>query len=59
MEGFLKGQYDRVELVYNQFKNAAMQILTTEQLLPVPKSEASKAKPPQRLIISWSHRKRR
>jgi F-type H+-transporting ATPase subunit gamma len=38
MEGFLKGQYDRVELVYNQFKNAAMQILTTEQLLPVPKS---------------------
>ena len=42
MEGFLKGKYDRVELVYNQFKNAAMQILTTEQLLPVPKSEASK-----------------
>ena len=42
MEGFLKGQYDRVELVYNQFRNAAMQILTTEQLLPVPKSEASK-----------------
>jgi len=42
MEGFLKGQYDRVELVYNQFRNAAMQILTSEQLLPVPKSEASK-----------------
>jgi len=39
MEGFLKGEYDRVELVYNQFKNAAVQILTTEQLLPVPKSE--------------------
>jgi len=39
MEGFLKGDYDRVELVYNQFKNAAMQILTVEQLLPVPKPE--------------------
>jgi F-type H+-transporting ATPase subunit gamma len=39
MDGFLKGQYDRVELVYNQFKNAAVQILTTEQLLPVPKAE--------------------
>lgn len=39
MEGFLKGEYDRVELVYNQFKNAAMQILTVEQLLPVPKPE--------------------
>jgi F-type H+-transporting ATPase subunit gamma len=39
MEGFLKGEYDRVELVYNQFKNAAVQILTVEQLLPVPKTE--------------------
>ena len=38
MDGFLKGQYDRVEVVYNQFKNAAVQILTTEQLLPVPKA---------------------
>jgi F-type H+-transporting ATPase subunit gamma len=42
MEGFLKGDYDRVELVYNQFKNAAMQILTVEQLLPVPKPEVKK-----------------
>lgn len=39
MDGFLKGQYDRVELVYNQFRNAAVQLLTTEQLLPVPKPE--------------------
>jgi F-type H+-transporting ATPase subunit gamma len=43
MEGFLKGEYDRVELVYNQFKNAAMQILVAEQLLPVPKAEVAKA----------------
>ncbi len=35
MEGFVEGKWDRVEVVYNQFKNAAMQILTTEQLLPV------------------------
>ncbi len=40
MQGFLKGDYDRVELVYNQFKNAAVQFLVTEQLLPVPKAEA-------------------
>ncbi|RCH54858.1 ATP synthase F1 subunit gamma [Mucilaginibacter hurinus] len=39
MEGFVKGKYDRVELVYNQFKNAAVQILVSEQLLPVPKTE--------------------
>ncbi|WP_257669549.1 ATP synthase F1 subunit gamma [Parapedobacter tibetensis] len=35
MKGFSDGDYDRVELVYNQFKNAAVQILTTEQLLPL------------------------
>jgi F-type H+-transporting ATPase subunit gamma len=42
MQGFLKGEYDRVELVYNRFKNAAVQFLTVEQLLPVPKAEKSK-----------------
>ena len=35
MAGFVKGEYDRVELVYNQFKNAAVQFLTSEQLLPL------------------------
>ncbi|QXV65442.1 ATP synthase F1 subunit gamma [Mucilaginibacter sp. 21P] len=39
MKGFVNGQYDRVELVYNHFKNAATQFLITEQLLPVPKPE--------------------
>ncbi|WP_343533661.1 ATP synthase F1 subunit gamma [Pedobacter sp.] len=39
MAGFVEGKYDRVEVVYNQFKNAAVQILTSEQLLPLPKSE--------------------
>jgi len=38
MAGFEKGDFDRVELVYNKFKNAAVQILTTEQLLPLPKN---------------------
>jgi len=40
MAGFEKGEFDKVELVYNQFKNAAVQIITTEQLLPLPKTEA-------------------
>jgi F-type H+-transporting ATPase subunit gamma len=44
MDGFLKGDYDRVELVYNQFKNAAMQILVAEQLIPVPKPQVDKTK---------------
>ncbi|MFN8207366.1 MAG: ATP synthase F1 subunit gamma [Bacteroidales bacterium] len=35
MQKFLAHEYDRVILIYNQFKNAAVQILTTEQFLPV------------------------
>jgi F-type H+-transporting ATPase subunit gamma len=43
MAGFEKEEFDRVELVYNRFKNAAVQILTTEQLLPLPKTETNEA----------------
>ena len=39
MAGFLKGEYDRVDMVYNHFRNAAVQYIQTEQLLPVPKAE--------------------
>lgn len=35
MSDFVAKKYDRVILVYNQFKNAATQILTEEQFLPV------------------------
>ncbi|MGQ8337304.1 ATP synthase F1 subunit gamma [Sunxiuqinia sp. A32] len=35
MNDFVSKKYDRIELVYNQFKNAAVQICTTEQFLPV------------------------
>jgi F-type H+-transporting ATPase subunit gamma len=35
MDDFVAGKYDRVELVYNQFKNAAVQVCTVEQFLPV------------------------
>jgi F-type H+-transporting ATPase subunit gamma len=35
MKAFEDGLYDRIEIVYNQFKNAAVQIQTTEQFLPV------------------------
>ena len=29
------GTYDRIDLVYNRFKNAATQLVTTEQFLPI------------------------
>ena len=35
MNAFTSRKYDRVELVYNQFLNAAVQINTTEQFLPI------------------------
>jgi F-type H+-transporting ATPase subunit gamma len=35
MQLFKDGTYDRIELIYNHFKNAAVQIQTTEQFLPV------------------------
>ncbi len=34
-EKFVSGEYDRIELIYNQFKNAATQIVQTEQFLPL------------------------
>ncbi|MGB3948073.1 MAG: ATP synthase F1 subunit gamma [Bacteroidia bacterium] len=41
MEMYAQGQFDKVELVYNQFKNAAVQITTVEQYLPVAPPKAS------------------
>lgn len=38
---FLKGEYDRVEIVYSQFRNAATQIFVSEPYLPIPKIEGS------------------
>ena len=35
MERFVEGDYDKIDLVYNQFKNAATQIVMNEQLLPI------------------------
>ena len=35
MKGFVTKEYDRIELIYNQFKNAAVQRLVVEQYLPV------------------------
>jgi len=39
MEQFTNGDFDKVELVYNKFKNAATQILTNETFLPIEQTE--------------------
>lgn len=45
MTAFEEGKYDVVELVYNEFKNVATQILRVDQMLPLvdKKADASKA----------------
>jgi F-type H+-transporting ATPase subunit gamma len=35
MDKFAEGEFDKIELVYNKFKNAATQIIMTEQFLPI------------------------
>jgi len=43
MELFKDGSYDRIELVYNKFKNAATQIVMVEQFLPIVPSEGNES----------------
>jgi len=40
MDLFVDGSYDKIEIVYNQFKNAATQITTVEQFLPIKPIES-------------------
>lgn len=39
MDKFAAGEYDRIEIVYNHFKNAATQVVLTEQFLPLAPAE--------------------
>ena len=35
MNAFLQGEYDKVDIVYNEFKNVARQVVRVEQFLPI------------------------
>ncbi len=35
MDGYAQGDYDQVEIIFNEFKNVATQIVRTEQFLPI------------------------
>ncbi|RLD60744.1 MAG: ATP synthase F1 subunit gamma [Bacteroidetes bacterium] len=50
---FEKKEYNRIEVVYNQFKNAASQILTAEQFLPVEKIEGEETTSGQNKNIDY------
>jgi F-type H+-transporting ATPase subunit gamma len=42
MNSFAEGKFDRVDIIYNQFKNAAIQNLTNEVFLPLETPAADK-----------------
>jgi F-type H+-transporting ATPase subunit gamma len=44
MNAFANGEYDRVELVFSEFKNAATQQYIVEQFLPVKKTSETSSK---------------
>ncbi len=43
IDAYREGKYDKIEVVYNEFKNVATQILRTEQFLPVKEVAKSKS----------------
>ncbi|MGZ4053475.1 MAG: ATP synthase F1 subunit gamma [Bacteroidia bacterium] len=51
MQVFADGQFDKVDLIYNQFKNAAVQITTVEQFLPVQPPAVTSTKTKSREYI--------
>lgn len=44
MDEFATGNYDKIDVSYSQFKNAALQFATVKQYLPVEKMEGTKKK---------------
>ena len=54
MEGFRKGNFDQVEIVYNEFKNVATQILKTERFLPLAPVEPEETDVKQEYIFEPS-----
>jgi F-type H+-transporting ATPase subunit gamma len=43
IEAYKKGKFDKVEIVYNEFKNVASQILRIEQFLPVAPAKGNES----------------
>ncbi len=57
MSLFVEGSYDKVVLVYNQFKNAATQKVITENFLPVQESRKNKEAMLQNYIFEPTKKK--
>ncbi|MBI3006446.1 MAG: ATP synthase F1 subunit gamma [Ignavibacteriales bacterium] len=38
-DGYLKGEFDKIDVIYNEFKSVIQQRIVVEQLLPIPPEE--------------------
>jgi F-type H+-transporting ATPase subunit gamma len=38
LDGYMKGEYDKVEVIYNEFKTVAQSRIVIEQMLPIPRN---------------------
>ena len=55
MKMFEEGKYDCIELIYNQFRNAAVQDLTEEQFLPVPEEPVDPMKSKGKILQTHTY----
>jgi len=55
VQGFSKGEYDRVEVIYNEFKSIMHQRVTIEQFLPISTDQADIQSPhsPVRSMVDY------
>lgn len=44
IDAYLSGTFDKIEIIYNQFKNAAVQIAVNERFLPIKKQKPAISK---------------
>ena len=44
VDDYLKGNYDKVEIIYNEFKSVIQQRIVVEQILPIPPEQIQKSK---------------
>lgn len=53
LNGFIKGEYDAVDIVYSQFRNAATQVYVAEQFLPIAKVELKEGEAKQKIKADY------
>lgn len=53
MKSFVEKKYDRIDIVYNHFKNAAVQQLVVEQFLPIIPLPSLKDEPKSKVISDF------